>query len=936
MSMDHTPLPHEDQAHFHRGGLADIDGVLAAATSSAGLCPGEGDYFCGFDTLSTSGHAPSIAADDVIITGYEGGLIVYRMSSRQILEVGRLEGLQGSIVGAKVLPWTCRDDPNRDGRPYIALIIHSPVLDSRDGENAHSSDESRSASYDERDSAEGEPTRPSSPEPSPDMHDVIRRYRTTVEIYSLMTRSHIATLYTTPSVDVTYSANGEPRIPPPIGELVLDAKGKFLTIASGISGEIFVYSPVAAQKGPLRLENIRCVGKLWTSVKRRENVAQLDKYNVADQYASSEDLPPSRSIPIFSLSERWIATAPPPSHQLFTLNGRASLSQPQSRPPGVVDVTSPAPPPATCGVDRPDGAQLVNKISREVTQGVLKASKWIGVQSTSAWNAYWNAQEGARNPSQPADQFSAFPPTHSQVNIGTSNNHESRTAIYDLQRLLDAEGAQKESKNKLALTPLAVFTAGSGCSFVSFAPDGLSMITVGKKGDETIVWNLMKMHREWLHSNSGADQALGPYVRQMHKITRMTTSNVIDIAWSLDGSRFSILTDRGTIHIHEIPPSMLTWPLARRPLVVKEARKEEAIEDASNGKFKLSMAIDAANSAGAFIKQVRTRSASGGPTNGLAMTSAVSAKGSGQMISSGLKSGLRSLAFSADAIYHAADNKLHMQCLLEGAKPGLMRWLTGAHGNRLAVCQGPIIRIYNIRQTVTHRKGEPALYRAKISTKFRQLLLRDIPADRFAPAFIKAVEQHYSGRALANDEQPQTTGYWNLRAPNVSSVKPTSTATNWHSEIEAETNPPFQPFHTDRRSTLFAAPEPDTPPPSEPHAHASAEEMDRYHGELHEWSGITFDTWLEEVHHFGQEVWNHGEDAMQGANRLAISDAVHRRGALDDAEEMENEVRVVTGEGGEQVVVMTTMVKGASAGLDGVDDFFEDDCEVLDFAQDRV
>ena len=65
-------------------------------------------------------------------------------------------------------------------------------------------------------------------------------YQTTVEVYSLRMRKHIATLYKSATVKMEQPVVGHLSLPPkPVGDLSLDAAGRFVTLSSGKSGEVF-------------------------------------------------------------------------------------------------------------------------------------------------------------------------------------------------------------------------------------------------------------------------------------------------------------------------------------------------------------------------------------------------------------------------------------------------------------------------------------------------------------------------------------------------------------------------------------------------------------------------------------------------------------------------------------------------------------------------
>jgi hypothetical protein len=208
-------------------------------------------------------------------------------------------------------------------------------------------------------------------------------------------------------------------------------------------------------------------------------------------------------------------------------------------------------------------------------------------------------------------------------------------------------------------------------------------------------------------------------------------------------------------------------------------------------------------------------------------------------------------------------------------------------------------------------------------------------------------------------------GAWHLRAPHgggggdaheaLGGVSARRRPENWHALVEAETNPPYQPFHTDRRVTLLAFVETElalhkqqqpAPPPPVGHDADSEdadaeEEKDRDESAVGktDWERDMLAPWLCDTHHVslpgggGLEhvAWLFGREipaarVFPSAGNSAGVDASDD----DDSDAVENKIRVVEGAEGEQVIVTTMRRKGRD------EEFFEDGCEVVDFADDRV
>ncbi|KAF2671309.1 hypothetical protein BT63DRAFT_453709 [Microthyrium microscopicum] len=942
----HVPLPHQDQAHFYPGGLPDLDSVVPNLMPSGGLSPGERGYFVGFDTLSTSAHGPSTAAENVLLIGEEGTLRIYRVT-KQLADpnTGSLEGLRGSVIGAKILPWPFQDDPGSEGRPYVAIILHKPVPVEEEAVDSTDSNTSEALSGEENDSSPDPSTARAMAGTHGSAPHIIRYYQTTVEIYSLSKRTKVATVFESPLVETEFGPMGELKIPPPVGDLRIDANGKFLVVASGTSGEVFIFSSFTRDPQVKGLDSIRCIGKLWTSLQRRGPKPSASASTPGDVPSEAEETE-VRHVPLFSLSHRWIAIVPPPADSLFSMKGTAHLLSNDAKPPGIRNHVAPPKPTVNCGVDTPDGDGIMNRVGREVTQRVLKSAQWMGQQGMQAWNTYWTQpQVGHPSASNTSTRHAQdipqqhFPPTHGHSQ--TPSASPTQVAIFDLQRLLDAE----ETKIKNALHPIACFEPPNGCSYLSFAPSGLVLLTVSRKGDEQYVWSLMRMQHP--RSSITYDNHSQPYVRQITKVTRMTVATIVDCVWNSPyGNRFALLTERGTIHVHEIPSTAFQWPPLRRARKQKPPPNSEYKEndDPSFQKAAMSTAMDTINGTGAWLRSVSMRSRSLGnnaafPT-ALMMAPAATANAGGKVVKAGLNKGVSMVANSANTIYHASENKLHIGNLTNGISPGCMYWLSGRDRGYFAVVVTGHLSIYHVRQTTTPQKGKPPIIRAKISKKATDCGLHKISDAQFPPAFTAAMELRFTGESKSGS--PKLTGHWNLRAP----VAPTTLAPpsmpkriphrrqeNWHAMYELDSIPGYQPLHHDRRISLLAYHDPSPSAPHAPGTSASADDYDEYLRDLHEWTTDIRDPWLRSSHHVltspdddaASEPWVFGDDIP--ANVL-----IEGGGVADEesGDEVENRIRVIEGADGEQVVVTTVRRRGREE-----EEFFEDGCEVLDFAGDE-
>ncbi len=897
------PLPHQAQPHFY--GLPDFDLGLDGMPND-GISPGERGYFCGFDTLDTAGDENARSVENVLLVGSQGGLDVFRVEKNKLDLVGRLEGLHGGVIGAKILPWTLRRDPLSALRPLVALTLHGPIV--KDGRSSSGSGSSSVID----DSASESPSRPSSRHRDHSTGQV-SGYQTTVEIYSLKEKRRLAVLYKSPLVPLI-SPIDSPLFqpPPPVGDFIVDAKGSFVVVASGASGEVFCFAPYL-QGHAEHLDRYRCVGKVWTSVQFRERVTHSSTSSGAD--GSHDETPEQYGVPIFSLSDRWLAVAPPASSSLYPVNGIALTSSTYERPPGLSHHSIPTQPSPNCLVDAPESASLINRLTREGTQVAIKGARWATEKGIQAFKTYMNKGQQVNDVQygqDPMQQY--FPPTHGH-NQTQPRQEASVISIYDLQKLLDVE----EMRSKNALQPMATVPATLGCSYLSFSPSGLMLMTVSKKGDYQDVWDLKRMNFRRARK-SAREQPAGPHVRQVARFTRMTVTNVIDVIWSAPRiDKVAVITDKGTVHMFLMPASAFQWPPPRRIQQAVPTTKPQDASSPPGGGGMVNSAMQVFNgTTRPLLDAVRTRNSASGARFTLAnlgVTPAAGAK-SGKAVAAGVGK-------SINDFRHAGDNKIALPSSASGVKPYSVRWLSGRGRGSIALVSGGTLQIWRVQMRTATGKGISS--RASISKKkvveFSLSPIRDLP---FPPS---VSEQLYP---QPGDHEP-TNDFYGDWFPRTLPVHKLATrgcqlAPAPLSFSEIETNPPYQPFHTDRRVTRFVY----------------ARHASEVQGSNSEYQ-TSIPTLVNDLHEGNDSSpWLFGE---QVDGRRISAPATHTYDSGDDddavagvAARIENKVVLRDGEEQvEQVVVTTrrrrTRKEGTEEDQDG---FFEDDCEVLDFAEDRV
>ncbi|KAF2440611.1 hypothetical protein P171DRAFT_435389 [Karstenula rhodostoma CBS 690.94] len=900
------PLPHQPQTHFYN--LPDFNLGLNNAAPD-GIAAGEEGYFCGFDTLGMAADEAARNAENVILVGYQGGLDVFRVEKGKMDVLGRLEGLRGGVIGAKILPWTSRRDPLSAVRPLIVLTIHGPVL----GDNRSSSGSDVPSVDDDGSSAS--PSRSGSPHGN-DAAARITSYQTTVEVYSLKEKCKIAVLYQSPFVSVTSSVDSPLfQPPPPVGDFSVDAKGKFVTVASGASGEVFIFAPYSTPREDFQ-ESFRCIGKVWTTVQPRERVNHASASSAAD--GSQEDIAPEIfGVPVVSLSERWLVFTPPASTAHFPVNGIASVSAQYERPPGLAHHTVPSQPSVNCAVDAPEAASLINRLTKEGTQVAIKSARWAAEKGLQAYKNYMNKGSSPHGANaygaDPSQQY--FPPTHGHNQA--PRQEATVISILDLQRLHDAE----ETKTKTALSPIATFPAALGCSHLSFSPGGLMLMTINKKGDVYEVWDLKRFNFRRARKTT-REQATGQHVRQVARFSRMTVSNVVDVVWSAPKiDKVAVITDKGTVHMFLMPASAFQWPPPRRIRNSNDTTAPNAEPTEAGRGNTVNSAIQVLNdTAKPFLNVIRP----GSNTNGsrftfknLGMTPAAGAK-SGKAVAAGVGKQI-------NTIRHAGDNKLTLPTSPSGVKTHSVRWLTGKGRGHIALVAGGVLQIHRVQMRPATGKGKSANENSIMKKKISEFGLLPIRDSVLAPSI--------AAQLYAQPDEPEQLhdvhGEWIPRAlpAHKGRIGPATKQTGMTpaplSFSEIETNPPYQPFYTDRRVARFVFAQ----LPSEAQVSSSEYQTPELLSNLHHEDDDT--PWL-----FGEDIeavrisspvtqhFDSGdEDALAGVAARIENKLIRRDG--------EDEI--------EQVIVTTRRRRTRRDGAEDEEEgFFEDDCEVLDFAEDRV
>ncbi|KAK5110265.1 hypothetical protein LTR62_006118 [Meristemomyces frigidus] len=764
------PPPHMPQPHFF--GLPDL-GLGLAQKQEQGQPAGSDGYCCRFDSFADAGDAASARkARDALLVGSERALDVYKVLSDRMELAGRLEGLRGAVIDAKVLPHNAIDDTVQELRPLVAVIVHGPVKNGRD----------------QAISEEIERVDPS-------------LYQTVVEVYSLRAHRHIATLYQSTTVRKEKPVMGHLSLPPkPVGELTLQAAGRFVTVSSGKSGEVFVFTAKSSFDGSA--VKFCCLSKYWTAAQRRLE-ASRPATAAEGSIASSSDLPPR--APVVSLSNRWLAILPPYTTPSMSIQGMPLSAKDQPAPYGVGTHVAPSQPLLTCEVAGIDAESTLDWLSRRAAQGLVAASQKgyeLGVQG---WKELTHPSPPSTTQKPSSDPSIMFPPTN-----GPSDdprrlaNEPAIVSIIDLQRLLEAE----EQGSKQAPAPLATFALVEGCNFLSFSPDGLRLLTSNRRGDMTSVWSLANIACGSLRtSKSESSQAeQGPHVKLMLRMGRSSPSVAVESVWSRDGDWMALLTTHGTIHLHETPLTILRKRKRYSTINVPALDKAEptvslsqGLSPPSNGFLGNLRAWGQSVSTG--VNAVKTQYALPTTFAGFRETAAAARTAGRRAVAKGLRESYSAARSGVGDMWHAEDNKIRVRALQDVAvKSGCTRWVHTQSGASLAVVAGGIVHLHPV-QRVMRLKGD-----ARVSGLKKDKKSRDFPLPR-----ISTIRDGSGMRAtLASCDNAGPHGFWSLRLTPSDESKshkrgigaPVAAAGTGLDEVE--TNPPYCPFHVDPRVSIFA------------------------------------------------------------------------------------------------------------------------------------
>ncbi|CRG86443.1 hypothetical protein PISL3812_03449 [Talaromyces islandicus] len=893
--QNQPPLPHLPQPHFY--GAPEID-IPSPHRPSA-----DSHYsFCGWDYVPGLPLKTSKIGGKVLVVGTDGELNILAIENQKTRTIGTLTGLNGRVLDAKILTYTARSDPYASSRPHVAVVLHGPLAPKDEPGDVSST------GSEHNEILPGLPGKSTTSEKPQTRDETV--YQTRVEIYSIKTGEHITSLFQSkPAPCFENYPNLSLIAPAPVGNLRLYTSMNYVVVGSGTSGEVFIYGLVSS--------SYQCLGKTWTAVQSREARRYSTSSSSTDQDGSQADShygSVSSEVPMISLNGRWLAVVPPASSSRAPPLGTVPAHLVQKKIPGLDTHIPPSKPAVNCATDLGDGESFFDKMARGVTQELFRGARWMGDQGLQAWNSYWNKDQsspgGNVRRSSPYSETAQgphglFPPTHGQDTSGALSSEPDLVSIIDMKRL-----EQGQDTKGTALVPFATFQAPNGCGFLSFSPNGHMLLTASKKGDVQYVWDLMqaKHYRSaaFMSEDVTGNAAITPHVRLIARHSRLTTSSIVDIVWAYPtGEKFAVTTRKGTVHVFDIPRAAFQWPPLRRVQAKPQgpsaedqtALGPESEEAGSASPFAAAIKL-VGGTTQPILAAVRGRAPSvgssfaGTPTFGISSAAGIS----GKAVAAGLSKSMGAATGTVNTLRHVGENRLHLTGFSKDPVPSRVTWITIHNKCLLGVIDHGLFRLYRVQRSSDRNKARR--HQSVIGSRVCEIKLPAYLQDLSGPLQI----------GLPVDEKVR--GSWTLSSSAPYSSSTTKLNSQPLSQAEIETNTPYQPFHTDRRVNIQVLVDPESA------------------------SGPALGSWV-----FGNDI----PTQTLHVRPLQHSDDEETPGQVAGAPEMENLITLGNGRDQVEEVVITTRRKKKQSGTqsptarrDDDDGFFEDDCDVLDFAQDRV
>jgi len=329
--------------------------------------------------------------------------------------------------------------------------------------------------------------------------------------------------------------------------------------------------------------------------------------------------------------------------------------------------------------------------------------------------------------------------------------------------------------------------------------------------------------------------------------------------------------------------------------------------------------------------------------SGITAASVKSQAGHGtQALAAGISRSVGAATGKMNEMRKAGSTKLHLPKSGNTPSPNCVRLFNGKYGDSIFVVGGGIFRIYTVKSRRADRPADKQ--KASRGAKYIEFRIPSLPDIKIAPDPLHDLTADDVLDITARDAADN----WKARQAPPSRVSRPSGAETSIPQAEIESNAPYQPFHTDRRVSLHVYSHDKAHLPS-PSVSVLLSPPTRKEAPLPPSTPAKNKPWA-----FGGPIKTIRLDV--GPPQVIEDDyetpSDHR--ALPSSA-IERVLRIADASGGDQqdgeaIVVTTRRRKGAghhhlgAGGLDAEEardagdeeGFFEDDCEVLDFASQRV
>jgi hypothetical protein len=399
------------------------------------------------------------------------------------------------------------------------------------------------------------------------------------------------------------------------------------------------------------------------------------------------------------------------------------------------------------------------------------------------------------------------------------------------------------------------------------------------------------------------------------------------VIWSEPhGEHLAVVTERGTVHLLEMPFSAFMWPPPRRRKTTQEAPADTNEAPATAVSLATGAFGAAYQAAKPFVS--RSRRDSGGLPSGAGNIFKDSAAHGGRAIAASISNSLGKTGTAINQLRHSGENRVSLPSSTYLPASACVKWVRGRKSHTLFAIGNGLVRVFPSR-TRRVQSGK----RNGRSSRYNDIKVPTLPDDTVAPAIKQIIELGAQDEVLDLSDRDMDAGNTMMlkkQHPRIVAADLSLDAAIPQAEIESSA--PYQPFHTDRRVTLceytmesaldceltmpFSNIDMEDKPASKKNKSKSRAVN----------LGADAPSWA-----FGQDIAVKRLDL--GTPHILDDDA---DGVYDHALPPSAMERVMEYGDHEQIVVTTRKRRNARHGDGDGDGFFEDDCEVLDFADQRV